>query len=170
MSELIAVSAPTFTRPGDTTAYAAGDLVANSVTAASVVALVFNLPPRKLRIAGCRLRKSDGTDVANASFRLHLFSAVPTFATNGDNSAMSGNTTGAANYLMSLYIGNMVGLDDAVGDGIPASNNLWRDILPLQWDSGAAQTIYGVLEAMAAYAPASAETFTVTLFAVPDVD
>jgi hypothetical protein len=156
------LAAPTFTRPADTTAYASGDLVANSTTAASVVALVFTNAARVLgngyRVKRCRIRKSDNANVANAAFRLHLFSATPTFATNGDNDAISGNTSGAASWLGSLDVTAMIALaDDAVGQGIPVSG---QEVVVKPSSS---LHLYGILEARGAYTPVSEETFTVTL-------
>jgi len=86
----------TFTRPADTTAYASADLVANSTTAGSVTPMSFAVgrPNAGGQIRRVRIVKS-GTSAANATFRLHLYSASPTVA-NGDNGAFS--TDKAANY------------------------------------------------------------------------
>jgi hypothetical protein len=78
-----------FTRPADTTAYAAGDLVANSTVAGSVVldtVAVARNNDEAFTLLRCRLQKS-GTTITNASFRVHVYSAAPTF-TNGDNGWM----------------------------------------------------------------------------------
>ena len=67
-----------FTRPNDTTAYASGDLVANSTTAGSVVPLQIDLGNVAAvghgitRITRARLTKS-GTSPTNANFRIHLY-------------------------------------------------------------------------------------------------
>src|SRR6476646_2848263 len=79
------------TRPNDTTAYAAGDLVANATTAGAVVPLQIELGNiaavghGMTRITRARLTKS-GTSPTNANFRIHLYEAafVPQ---NGDNGA-----------------------------------------------------------------------------------
>lgn len=154
-----------FTRPADTTAYAAGDLVANSTTAAEVVALKFRLNALK---AGAfiakraRLRKS-GATITAAAFRLHLFSAAPTFGTSGDNGAISANTTGIASWLGSIDVIAMAALaDGAIGEGAPTSEINAEITAPsVRGDDSA--VIYGILEAGQAYTPASAEVFTVTL-------
>lgn len=156
------IIAPTasFTRPADTTAYASGDLVANSTTAASVAALSWTLARggegsidgfiRKLRAY------SSDTDVTSASFRLHLYRANPvsTAPTNGDNGAFAVVTTGiSASYLGSIDFS----LDRTVngvawGSGVPTvgSEINFTDVA----------TLYGLIEARAAYTPASAEVFT----------
>lgn len=173
MLEKLKVSAASFTRPADTTAYASGDLVANSTTAASVVPLTFYIPrfvPGRCAIRRFHLRKS-GTGVSNAAFRLHLFTAIPTFATNGDNDPISGNTSGIADRIGALDLTSMFALaDGAVGDGVP----LVGPELIAQFElSGADSTgqarvaLYGVLEARGAYTPASGEVFNADLYLLP---
>src|SRR6266536_3369703 len=88
-----------FTRPNNVTAYASGNLVTNSTTAASVVPLSWTLGysiiTAPVRCKRFRIQKS-GTGVANANFRLHLYGASPIVA-NGDGGAWSSDTS--ANYL-----------------------------------------------------------------------
>src|SRR5512139_3078040 len=144
-----------FTRPADVTAYASGDLAANSVTAGSVVPLTFanatNGPGFAVQVRRVRIGKS-GTGVANAAFRVHLYTASPTPA-NGDNGVWS--TSGAASYLGSID----VTVDKAFTDG--AAGQATGEINCKA--SAANQTLYGLLEVRGAYTPASAEVFTVTL-------
>ena len=146
------------TRPADTTAYAIGDLLANSTTAASVTALEFasavQATGRCVRIDRVRLRKS-GTSIANASFRLHIYSASPGTPANGDNGAFS---TAGANYVGALD----VTVDRAFTDGA-AGAGLSLTSTPMLVEIAAGTTVFGLLEARGAYTPASAEVFTVTL-------
>ena len=160
MSKVVQVSA-SFTRPSDTTAYADVDLVANSTTAGSVTPMQFSFGVgngRGLKILGGKIQKSDGTDVANATFTLHLFGSSPTVA-NGDNGALSTDT---AARIGSIAFPIMLGYTDdartqvAVGDQTGGIN-------PLHHYLRSTNSIYGLLEAKAAYTPASAEVFTVTL-------
>jgi hypothetical protein len=145
----------TFTRPGDTTAYASGDQVANSTTAGSVTPMTFTVGGTAVGaefvLERIKLAKST-TSVTNASFRVHLWSASPTVAA-GDNAAMS--TSGTATYL-GYYD---VTIDKAFTDGSAGFVATLRDnaiVLTTQY-------IYGLLEAQAAYSPGNAETFTVTI-------
>lgn len=138
-----------FTRPADTTAYASGDLVANSTTAGSVVAMNFGVTPGPLQIRRVRVSKT-GTSVTNTSFRLHLYAGLPTVA-NGDNGAIS--STQAANYLGQVD----VSVAQAFSDGAAGMAATEINCFP------AGVAIYGLLEARAAYTPASAEVFTVAL-------
>ncbi len=146
-----------FTRPNNTTAYASGQLVANSVTAGAVVPMAFtvggNSMPGQFRLSRIRLFKS-GTSATNAQFRLHLYGDPPSVA-NGDGGAWS--TSGAASYLGSIDVGSMKAFTDGcadVGDDAAGSEH-W-----IRLDGGA--TYYGLLEARAAYTPIANEQFTVT--------
>lgn len=147
-----------FTRPANTTAYAANALVANALAAGSVVPMAFKLvnsfPVGQYRLTRARLFKS-GTVVTNASFRLHLYQAAPT-PTNGDGGAWL--TTNAADWLGNVDISSMLAFSDgAAGTGsCPAGSEQY-----IRMASGT--TVYGLLQALGAYTPASAEQFTVTI-------
>ena len=152
-----------FTRPNNTTAYASGQLVANAVTAGSVVPMAFgvggNSMPGATRITRVRLSKN-GTVSTNASFRVHLYGASPTLA-NGDGGVWTSNQ--AANYLGSIDVASMKAFTDGCCDvGAAAAGSEFLLRLP------AATTIYALLEARAAYAPAANEVFTLTLETVDD--
>ena len=56
----ISIATASFTRPADTTAYASGDLVANSTTAGSVIPMTFVIRPenRGSMIRRARIKKS----------------------------------------------------------------------------------------------------------------
>lgn len=160
-SGVLQILSANFTRPSDTTAYASGDLAANSTTAGSVVSMAFAMQS----LSGCafsvqraRVKKS-GTSTTNASFRLHLFTVDPVSLSsgiaNGDNGAFS--TKGVAGYLGAFDVTVGQAFVDGAG-GVGAPNN-GTEV------SGAsvALTIYGLLEVRGAYTPASAEVFTVEL-------
>jgi hypothetical protein len=153
---VIAASA-TLVRPADTTAYASGDLVANSVTAGSVAARSFTTAARisggNGKVVGAKIQKSTNS-VTNAAFRLHLFTVVPTFASNGDNDPISGNVVASAKgYIGYIDIAAMTGFSDvAWGFGTGS--------LPFV---AVAQTLFGVVEARGAYTPGDSEVFTISL-------
>ncbi len=150
------VSAPVMTRPADTTAYAVGDLVANSTVAGSVVPLALpiaraNNTPSTLRRV--RLKKS-GTSLTNAQFRVHFYRKLPTLA-NGDNGAWS---TSESHYIGSVDITmDKAFTDGAKGFGIPSVGS---EMIALPDDD--LQVVYALLEARAAYTPVSGEQFTLT--------
>jgi hypothetical protein len=143
-----AISA-TVTRPADTTAYASGDLVANSTTAGSVTPLSFTDFARAG--AGAKVRRvridASKADITNASFRVHLYTSSPTVA-NGDNGAISSTASG--------WVGSVdVTVGQLFSNG--ASGAATTEI------NAKATTLYGLIEARGAYTPASGGTFTVTL-------
>lgn len=144
----------TFTRPADTTPYAAGDLVANSTTAGSVTALSFGSSARYStgagRIVRVRISKTS-LSLTNAQFRLHIYSAAPTGIANGDNGAWS---TEIAGYLGSAF----VTLDRAFVDGAYGD----VELAGIYFKLASGSSLKGLLEARAVYTPASAEVFTVT--------
>ena len=151
-------SSASFTRPGDTTAYASGDLVANSTTAGSVVTPVVPVSRsasafgQQLRVDRIKLLKSTVT-TTNASFRVHLFKAAPTTLANGDNAAFS--TNGASGYLGFFDIAAMQAFTDgAVGFIATGANAITLE---------STTTVACLLEARGAYAPGNAEVFTIIL-------
>lgn len=145
-----------FTRPGDTSSYADGDLVANSTTAGEVVPLEFNPGDKGAHVVGIRITKTDESDVSNADFSLRLFSEEPTSAA-GDNEAMSHDVAG---HLATIDVGAMAAYTDDAS------------VLMIYGHSDFAEGIYvpgkvwALVEANAAYGPANAEVFTVTLTCV----
>lgn len=144
-----------FTRPADTTAYASGDLVANSTTAGDVTPLRFILPSNisgHIHIHRCRLLKSDAS-VTNASFRVHFYTSSPVFS-NGDNGAIIADNPSAYLGYIDVTVGHAFATD-AVGWGGAAT-----DALAIVADLDAGASIYCAIEARGAYTPASAEVFT----------
>lgn len=154
----------TFTRPADTTAYAAGDLVANSTTAGSVIPLSFTNAVRTagdcLRIERVRVEKS-GTSLTNASFRLHLFEDSPT-PTVGDNGVYNNAGALATNNILN-HAGTFPvtmqwsGSDGAMGIGVPTTGS------GVTASPTSGTTLFGLLEVTGAYTPVSGEIFYVVL-------
>lgn len=147
-----------FTRPNDTTAYASGDLVANSTTAGSVDAVsitVSRVAAGSFMLRRCKLHKS-GTTTTNALFRVHLFRADPATVTNGDNGAFS--VSGVADYVGGFDVTvDRAFTDGAAGFGVPVVGSE----MTVKLASGS--VLYAMVEARAAYTPAANEVFTITL-------
>jgi hypothetical protein len=164
MGKFVTTTAPTMTRPANTTQYTAGDLVANNATVGSVVPLAFSrnrLQGRNSgRILGGAMRKSAAT-VTVATFRLHLFSAAPTPATNGDNGAIL--VSSLANYLgfMDFDFTTTGNNGNIIGGAILKRNTALA--APLHFSLTGSGGLFGLIEATGAYAPASGETFDVAL-------
>jgi hypothetical protein len=163
-SGLATIHATAFNRPANTTAYTAGDLVANSATAGSATGLVFLNAVRgdgeAIRIERVRLRKSSAV-LTNASFRVYICRALPTLSV-GDNGALNASSVLAIDdiqYVIGWFDLTMdrSGTAGARGVGVPNAGSA----ITLSPVSGT--TIIGLIEATAAYGPASGETFNATL-------
>lgn len=148
-----------FTRPANTTAYQAADLVANDVDAADVLPLTWGVNhfgKGGFMIRAAQLYKSS-TTVTAASFKVHLFTATPGTPTNGDNGALA--VASAANYLDAIAIdlssGAFVGTVGASKRSAATAIGVW---LPQ-----GSNKLFGLIEALGNYAPASGETFRVSL-------
>jgi hypothetical protein len=155
---IVELTGTTFTRPNDTTAYASGDLVANSTTAGSVVPITFRLVyGRGLMIHRAGLSKSTAS-VTNAAFRLHIYKDSPTVA-NGDNGAWS-SISGKYQGSIDLAAPGTAFSNDFQSYGVYVNNSVYA---PLYITADADMRVYGLLEARGAYTPGAQETFTPSL-------
>lgn len=145
-----------FTRPADTTTYAANDLVANSTTAGSVVPIKLPVGRGGCSILGIYLLKSDETDVANADFDINLYSSEPT-TTAGDNAAWSVASSPVAGYIGEWDLPTMVAGSDDAWTGLRVGDTGFLSPIYVYTTTG---YIYGLLQADSAYGPASGEVFT----------
>lgn len=163
--EVPKISSDSFTRPSNTTQYSALDLVANSVTAGSVVPLTFlncaKSNDRPLMVRRATILLAGTTTITSSTFNLHLFNVIPTFVTNGDNDPISTNVaTGVAGYVGTLVNTNAC---VAVADGI------FGQMIPVVGSEincvpvSGAKTLYGVLTTVSTYTPISAGVITVNL-------
>lgn len=155
-----------FTRPADTTAYTAGDRVADATAAAAVLEFtsVARATGEAVRIERVRLRKT-GTSLTNASFRVHLFRTLPTVSVSDNGVFNASNVLALAD--IAGYVGSVdVTMDKAAtigarGVGVPTTGS--GITCEAAGATGHTTSLWAVIEALAAYTPASAETFTVTL-------
>jgi hypothetical protein len=154
------------TRPADALIYAAGDLIANSTTAASVTPLTFTnaarVPAAPFKVVRARLTKDDD-DVTAATFRLHLFTTDPTATapTNGDNGALQ--LTGVLGVSIGSFTFDMTASPDIHTDGNYATAEPAAGAEISAVAAAASRDIYGLLEATGTYTPASGEVFTAYL-------
>jgi hypothetical protein len=161
--------AASFVRPADTTPYAAGDLVANHATAGSVAPVELVGASRAageaIRIERVRLRKS-GPSLTNGSFRVHLFRKPPTVSV-GDNGVFDPGSGVLALADIDGYVGTVdVPLTHAAaigarGVGAPAIGS--GVTCETAGAVGHETSLWALIEARAAYAPVSGETFTLTV-------
>ena len=148
-----------FTRPADTTAYAANDLVGvNTSVAAGNTIEVPNAvasPGDAVRVERVVLRKSNKS-LTNAQFRVHIFDRLPTWDV-GDNGA--GGTISA---LAVADLAGHCGYVDITMDRASATAGAYGEAAPANPITVAPLTgtsIYYAVQALAAYTPVSQETF-----------
>lgn len=152
-----------FTRPSDTTAYAADDAVTDSTSAPTVItfANAARANGGSGLIVGAVLVKSTN-DSTGESFDLLL--ADTTFAATNDNAAFAMSDAEARTLL------GVVNFASATNTG--ANNRAYIGILPngpIPFVCGAASTsLFGGLVARGAYAPANAERFDIRLLIQQD--
>lgn len=158
VSRFYALTAPDMIRPADTAVYAAGDLVANSTTAASVVPFIFgsgsNVPFMGGVLTKCRIFKST-TNSVQATFRLHIYAAAPD-PQNGDNGAW---LTSAVAWFTAFDVTiNHTFSNGSAGVGTPMAEH--GSDVPFRISG---KFLYGLLEVRGNYNPGSAESFRVSL-------
>lgn len=154
------VRAPRMTRPANTVPYAAGQLVANSTTAGSVVAFSFDSGSQAPVLLHSASMLSSNNTVTNKSYRLWLFGEAPT-VTNGDGGALAVTANNALAVV--AILASAAALSSGAGcyqvfEPIDSSATSLRRVpcvIPGR--------VWGLLQANAAYTPTSAETFDITL-------
>jgi hypothetical protein len=157
----ITVSANSFTRPNNNTAYALAEVVASSTTNTSCGALSFS--PARVASGTYVVRRArlvtSANSTANANFRLHFFNANVTY-TNGDGGTWL--TTGSNNYVGSMDVTlTQAFTDGAVGFGTSNQGS------ELNYAPGA-NSLYVVIEARNSYVPANSGVFSVSLEIYPN--
>src|SRR6266576_780318 len=155
----------TFTRPNDTTAYSANDVVTNSTTVGAAMQFAGGFPGSdKVDITRVLAQKSTATTTASDGV-LHLFARDP--GVQNDNGAFSALAFSAAEpygYLGSVAIAIFA---SKAGSSSVISENVLSTPLSLVHASALSGTIYGVFMLNGAYAPGANEVFQFTLFGKP---
>lgn len=148
-----------FTRPADTTAYTALDAVGATAGSVLTFANVARQNSGYGKIVTLRLWKSNIT-VTNASFLIHFYNTAP--AAIADNSPWTMLYADRDKYIGSLATGTMVtgGTGSGAYASLPATTTPL--VLPFKTASGS-KSIFAVITAAAAYTPASAETFSLSI-------
>lgn len=149
------VTGSTLTRPADTTAYAIGDLIANSTTAGSVVPITLSGMSRVNTGQGRieRVRLSSSSTAVGMTIRVHLYNTSSITVSNGDNGAW---LTSNSNYIGAFDVTiDRAFTDGASGSGIPLTGG------SITFQAGAGiTTLYALLEARSAFTPTSGCVFT----------
>lgn len=149
------------TRPADTTAYSANDLVASSTTAGTVVVPSFALNIYNVTsgagngfITRLRLASNHTTGLAAIDVAVRLWAVAPTY-TNGDNGAYA-VATGAAGYL-----GKFTGTCEQFADGAVCNLSLAVG-QHISVKLASTNDVYWDLQAVTGFTPQSGKTFTLT--------
>lgn len=141
-----------FTRPADTTAYAALDTVADSV--GSPTMMQFTAVGVSGYITKAMIRTSQSANVAR--YRLHLYQA--TMTNTGDNTAFTFLSANFANWIGSIDFPACA--TEGAGSDIAYAIN--RDIR-LEYTVASGSTIFARLETLDVFTPANAQTFLIIL-------
>lgn len=153
----LVTSAVSLTRPADTTAYAAKDAVSNSTSAPSVLTFAGagRVNAGTGYITALRMMTDQSANVAQ--FRLHLYAIAPT-AIN-DNAAQTLLYANRDKRVGYIDIGPLA----TEGSGSDAASGLNADLrLPFKCDT-ADTNLYGLLETLSVFTPASAQSFYLSL-------
>jgi hypothetical protein len=145
----------TITRPNNTTAYTAGDVVGADPASNMIFAEVARSNGSDVIIMGCHIQmETNAVPSGMGAFRLHLYSAAPTAI--ADNSAYNLPSGDRASYL------GFINLDTPkdLGDTLWSENNNVNKKIQLASNS---TSLYGIVETIGAFTPAASVVMEVTL-------
>lgn len=146
----------TLTRPADTTAYAAADLVASSTTTNSIsvpAVTVARVAAGSGLIRSALLKSNHTTGLDTINFTVDLWTAAPTF-TNGDNGAYAVATNG------DKWLGSLSGSFRQFADYAVAMLACDSGFPEIAFKLASGTDIYWTMRTNAAFTPQSAKTFT----------
>jgi len=144
-----------FQRPNNATAYALSDVISDSTSAPSLLTLGTSGISRGY-ITACLLSTDQATNTI--SYRLHLYN-LPSIAARNDNAPFQTVSTNNAYYVGYVDVSSLSqeasGGEEARGITVKGASTL-----PLPFTG----SLYGQLETLGAFTPASNQTFTVTIY------
>jgi hypothetical protein len=162
-------------RPADTVQYSVGDIVSNNAVAANCDPFRWSncnrVPTGTFTVVRLRMYKTSAS-LTNAAFRVHLFTAQAT-QNSADNVAISLTPSGASS--LDQYLGavdiTMTQAWASTAYGFSDSLGIFVKLPPSQANvstPAVGRTLFGYIEARAAYTPASGENFGMYLDVVQD--
>ena len=144
----------TITRPANTTAYAAADGISTEAGANLTFATEL-AAGSKFAIYSASIRSTNAAIISGATtYKLHLFNAAPTAI--ADNAAHAVVTADVAKYLGYITLSAM---EDA-GDFISKRTDAINAVMSL---AAAGTSIYGQLQTVGGFTPASGTVYTIEL-------
>ena len=164
---MIYAATANFTRPANTTAYASGDEISNSVTAGDATPLVFSNLTNTSFGTGKILKANIWTNVQgfNGDVRIFLFSEEPTMS--GDNAPYEIKSVDAPHFLG--FIGWTTSYLSPTGSEVSINVNATAQQVIVSKGQSGSNPIYGVLVANGAITPVESQQFFVELFCEPYV-
>jgi hypothetical protein len=143
------------TRPNNTTAYAAYDVVGEGTASNLAFTSVCSNNGGGFVVVGANLQlDTNAVPSGMSGFRVHLYNSAPSAIT--DNSAYNLPSTDTAKYLGNIYMA----IPDDLGDTIYSQN----DNVNFKSECAAStNTIYGILQTVGAFTPVANVTATVIL-------
>lgn len=150
-----------FTRPADTTAYAAGDAVSNSTSAPSVI--TFDAVARANAGSGIIIGAvmiDSANQTTKGQFELYLYDT--TFAADNDNALFTPSDAETETLIGIIQFNNWFVGDATSGAGGNAVCTVQGLSIPYTC-GGAVDDVFGLLVVRNAYTPVSAEKFTFRL-------
>jgi hypothetical protein len=140
-----------FTRPGDTTAYAAGDAVGTATSAVLTLSNAGKSSGQGGKIRTVKLSKSTAT-VTAATFRVYFYSGTTAPAAIADNAAWTTLYADRAKFVGSVDLSTMISGGGAALIHAADVNITYNG-----------RHLYAVIVALGAYAPGNAETFSLAV-------
>lgn len=158
---LSTIAGYTMTRPANTTPYLTGALIGNDLSAVNVVPFQFPVGREQgtlVTAVRARLLKSSN-NLSNAIFRLHMHQQYPQILA-GDGQPWLTNSAGYfGSFTFDFTSENARVFND--GAKILTTPDVGQNMITEVADQ--ATVVYGVMQALASYTPASAETFLVEI-------
>ncbi|MBA2704914.1 MAG: hypothetical protein H0U60_13815 [Blastocatellia bacterium] len=152
------------TRPADTTAYTAKDAIANATT--SPATLSFTGVARTTGGSGYIVKAMILTSLTTCveTFKLHLYNAAPT-ALNDNAACTAPLYADAASYVGTILFPACAteGTGSTAAYAVAVPGTTATANLPLKFVTNADANLYGLLEAVIGFTPASAQTFSIIL-------
>lgn len=158
-----------WTRPSDTTQYAAGDGVSDDTTSATAATFTLKNMGAMAGMGGViravTLHKTD-QDQTGADFDIYFFKTQPAGTTYEDNAAIA-----ITDAVFQTSVGFVALTASADGRSVVTGDLYCKSNLDLPYECGEDTTtivapLYFVVVARGTYTPASAEVFTLTVHAV----
>jgi hypothetical protein len=162
---MINTASATFTRPANTTNYAAGDEMSNSTTAGEALPLIFRNLTDTMYGTGKILKAKLSSNVQgiNKELRLLIYREAPVMF--GDNNPHQMNNANTANLIGFFDFSTDYFSPTGSTNSVSMTNGISIPIVSKDKNGG--NPIYGVLVADGSLSPSSGQSFTIELFCEP---